>query len=905
MSNYCSDARRLARTAAAGALALMTTWGATAAYAASPVPPAIAGKLVEGSNLSRLWNDDGARAPVIIQFAAPALPDSASFASPDLADAAQTNAVHAVQDQILGRFLGGSAEISKAESSPDLIIKRMDFSPMFGINVTRAELEKLAADPAVVSIHEDEIYAPTLLDSLPLIQMPAAYAAGATGNGFRVAVLDTGARRSHEFLNPRITSAACFGTTNAQYGSTSYCPGGASSSTNIDSANDCEPTTIFGCGHGTHTNGTAGGFNSNLQAGEPQNGVSRDGRLININVFSRFSLAGGSCGNLPAQYTGGCVLTFNTDQMRGLEYVYSQRNTGLPIAAASMSLGGGASSTACDSNTLKPIIDQLRAANIATIIAAGNDGLDTQVGAPGCISSAITVASSTKQDSRSSFSNWGTLIDVVAPGSDILASYPNGNSNTSYSSLSGTSMATPHVAGVWAALRTRVPNATVTQIETALENTGLSISSAGTTKPRIRVNNALTSLLGGPPPSGPANDHFANRTNVPAPSTVTGTNVEATAETNEPIHAGRSTARNSVWWRFTAGSSGQITIDTIGSNFDTVLAVYSGSAVGALTGVASNDDIGNGSLQSSVTFTGTAGVQYQIAVAGYDNAQGTVTLRVQGGAAAGAPNIVSAVLPAARPTQVGTVVTALATVINAGNAAATSCSIALPAGTQNIAFAYRTVANNGALGPVNTPVSIAAGATQNFVMGFTPSAVMTTNIALVFDCTNSNPAPSILGLNRFLLTATATPTADIITTAATSPTPGIMDVPLGSTGASAVASINIGSTASVRAQMSASALGAPAGTLPGTMRICRTDPNTSQCITPLTNSFVDYTATANQTATFSAFFVSNGTAIPFDPANKRLYINFTQGATAVGSTSIAIRTVAPDTRGALETASTR
>ena len=162
-----------------------------------------------------------------------------------------------------------------------------------------------------------------------------------------------------------------------------------------------------------------------------------------------------------------------------------------------MSLGGGQYFSHCDTDSRKQIIDLLRGAGIATVIAAGNSGYSTSVGAPACISSAITVASSTKADARSSFSNWGTLIDVVAPGSDINASYTSGTSNSHYAQLSGTSMAAPHVAGAFAALRSAVPGATVTQIENALESTGTNITSSGSTKPRINVNSALTALGGG------------------------------------------------------------------------------------------------------------------------------------------------------------------------------------------------------------------------------------------------------------------------------------------------------------------------------------------------------------------------------------------------------------------------
>ena len=307
--------------------------------------------------------------------------------------------------------------------------------------------------------------------------MPTAYAGGATGNGWYVAVLDTGARRTHEFLSSRVVSAACYSSTTSSP-SVSTCPGGASSSTDINSALDCDSTATAGCGHGTHVSGIAAGYNTGQSSGEPANGVARDARLITINVFSRFT-------------STNELRSFTSDQIRGMERVYALRTT-YNIASINMSIGGGQAFSACDSDSRKPIIDSLRNAGIATVIAAGNDSFNTSVSYPGCISSAITVASSTKSDVRSGFSNWGTLIDVVAPGSSILSSYTNATNGYAY--LSGTSMASPHVAGAFAALRSARPYASVSQIEAVLENTGLGIASSSTTKPRIRVASALSSL---------------------------------------------------------------------------------------------------------------------------------------------------------------------------------------------------------------------------------------------------------------------------------------------------------------------------------------------------------------------------------------------------------------------------
>ncbi|APH72151.1 S8 family serine peptidase [Aquibium oceanicum] len=442
-------------------------------------------KLVASDQI--LANMADGSAPVIVEFAMPQAAGAAADAA--AADEAQISAVHQKQDEILSRVFAAEGGLSGALASDDLGIKRMDFSPMFAATVDQETLEKLAADPAVVRIHEDGLNEPYLIQSLPLIGMPTAYAAGATGSGWTVAVLDTGSRRTHEFLSSSVISAACYSTSNGT--ATSICPGGVSASTDINSAMDCDIATIYGCGHGTHTAGTAAGFNTSLSSGEPANGVARSSKLITINVFSRFPPS--QCSN---SRSNGCVLAYNSDMIKGFERVYALRNT-YKIASVNVSIGGGSYSSYCDSDSRKPIIDLLRNAGIASAISAGNNSYNTNVGAPGCISSAITVASSTKSDVRSSFSNWGSLIDVVAPGSSILASYVSGSSNNFYDYLSGTSMAAPHVAGAFAALRSAKPTATVSQIEAALKATGVNISSAGTTKPRIRVDSALTYLGGG------------------------------------------------------------------------------------------------------------------------------------------------------------------------------------------------------------------------------------------------------------------------------------------------------------------------------------------------------------------------------------------------------------------------
>jgi thiol-disulfide isomerase/thioredoxin len=127
----------------------------------------------------------------------------------------------------------------------------------------------------------------------------------------------------------------------------------------------------------------------------------------------------------------------------------------------------------------------------------------------------------------------------------------------------------------------------------------------------------------------PANDMFASRSVITGTNIiVTGSSVGATRETGEPSHAGY-TGGASVWWSWTAPFSGFATISTAGSSFDTLLGIYTGTAVSALTWIAYNDEEAYGISTSKVFFDITAGQTYQIAVDGYGAASGSVSLRVQ------------------------------------------------------------------------------------------------------------------------------------------------------------------------------------------------------------------------------------------------------------------------------------
>jgi subtilisin family serine protease len=355
-----------------------------------------------------------------------------------------------------------------------------DRLPYVVAEVTAAQLDALYANPQFDAWTEDKLAFPTLAQSGPLVQAPDVFALGARGQGQAVAILDTGVDNAHSFLAPRVVAEACFSTTSAAQGSRSVCPNGQASQIGAGAARPCGAA---GCEHGTHVAGIAAG------RGQQFSGIAPDADIIAVQVFSQFT--GAACGNQGSP----CVASFTSDQIRGLDFVL-QLAAQRAVASANMSLGGDLTTTFCDDDLTKPVIDQLRAAGVATAIAAGNDGSRTQVSFPGCISTAVTVGSTTKQDAVSDFSNCGPQVDLLAPGSSINSSIPGNR----FASFSGTSMATPHVAGAFALLRSLRPQASVDEIERALVSTGRTVSG----RPRIQLLEAARSLQPAAPAEGSA-----------------------------------------------------------------------------------------------------------------------------------------------------------------------------------------------------------------------------------------------------------------------------------------------------------------------------------------------------------------------------------------------------------------
>lgn len=359
-------------------------------------------------------------------------------------------------------------------------VKQFEYIPYLALTASKETLVNLISSDEVVSIQEDVPIPPDLAESVPLINADDSWVAGYTGLGQTVAILDTGVDYNHTFLTGKKVSEGCY--SNFYSTDTSVCPNGLTVDTSAGSGLHCNLGTV-GCDHGTHVAGIAVGKGSSFS------GVAKDANLIAIQVFTKFTNPTCSSYGLYSP----CALTYTADRILALERVYSLRTT-YNIAAVNMSLGGGIYGSHCDSDAQKPAIDNLRTAGIATVIASGNDGSSTGISSPACISSAISVGSSTKLDAVSSFSNSASILDVLAPGSSINSAIAQGT----FAAWSGTSMATPHVAGAWAVLKSRFPSASVSTILSALVDTGTPILDArnSLTHSRIDVNAALGALKG-------------------------------------------------------------------------------------------------------------------------------------------------------------------------------------------------------------------------------------------------------------------------------------------------------------------------------------------------------------------------------------------------------------------------
>lgn len=386
------------------------------------------------------------------------------------------------------------------------ITQTFTYQPIIRATMTQRQLRELALrdDIVAVSMNDQfraeettalsprEIERPKTHTSTSTTRAAEAWAKGFRGQGFAVAILDTGILATHEmFKSGKIAVEACF--SNGLGTDESLCPGKVRKVIGPGSASHCEGGNNV-CDHGTHVAGIAAGNSRDNSL--PRRGMAPESKLIPIQVFSRVV-------NFTAcKFSSSCLLANSSDIIEALDWLIANGAT-YNLAAVNMSLGGGMHANYCTSDPHNPGITTLRNMGILTTVAAGNDGLRGYVSAPGCVKNAVTVSGTQiMYDYASSAFNQASMVDLLAPGTFIKSATVT--SPTSYGYKDGTSMAAPHVAGAIAVLKSKMPTATADQVEYALKAGGrqTTLNSETWTTPRIDVARALDVLGQDPPPPG-------------------------------------------------------------------------------------------------------------------------------------------------------------------------------------------------------------------------------------------------------------------------------------------------------------------------------------------------------------------------------------------------------------------
>ena len=418
--------------------------------------------------------------------------DSEASASSSFKDAearaAMVSRIDRVQQALLVRLSGYNVSS----------VRRFKYIPFLAMEVAALALEALASDPEVLSIEEEKLLKPMLEESIPLVGAPQAWSQGFSGAGQAIAILDTGVDKDHPFMRGKVVSEACYSGGGR---GESLCPGGVAESTSLGSGMPCSDPELPNCFHGTHVAGIAAGRGPN------SSGVARDASLISIQVFSKYGPEDCSDDEEEAEEAEEpCIKASDSDIISGLERVL-ELSDDFDIAAVNMSFGSIETFPPGECHRSGPfykaIADKLSAVGIGVISASGNEESSTGINSPACVSGVVSVGSTddgstgfdgteTTRDEVSDFSNSSPDLDLLAPGRWIRSSVPG----YGFGRAGGTSGAAPHVAGAWAVLKSKAPNASVEQVLSALKSTGVSVTDSrnNLTRPRIQVDAALSAL---------------------------------------------------------------------------------------------------------------------------------------------------------------------------------------------------------------------------------------------------------------------------------------------------------------------------------------------------------------------------------------------------------------------------
>ncbi len=250
--------------------------------------------------------------------------------------------------------------------------------------------------------------------------------------------------------------------------------------------------------------------------------------------------------------------------------------------------------------------------------------------------------------------------------------------------------------------------------------------------------------------------------------------------------------------------------------------------------------------------------------------------------------ILAAVLPNSRSVPVGQTATVVATIVNTGAAEAANCRVDPPAELQGDFFYQATdPLTNAPTGSPNQTATIAANASQSFLLGLTPNQPLPpTELDFPFVCSNTAPAPQIPGVNTVLLSASPQTPCDIVSLAATPNGNGIIDVPVNGTSVFAVATSNVGGPCQATARIT---LRPPL--VPLDASICETDPASGACRSVVADS-VTLDVPAGASLAFGIFVRGRNQVVGLDPASRRVLVEFLdESGTVRGGTSVAVRTV--------------